>query len=83
MAKIIEGTCEKMFCLINTTEYNNDGKYCVQVISESELKSVGFQQGVNTDVCLKGHNQMYSIKQMDVNDVADTDFSGCLLIRIA
>ena len=64
MAKIIEGTCEKMFCLINTTEYNNDGKYCVQVISESELESVGFQQGVNTDVYIKGHSQMYFIKQI-------------------
>ena len=81
MAKIIEGTCEKMFCLINTTEYNNDGKYCVQVVSQNELADVGFVDGLNTIISIEGKE--YRIEQMDVNDVANTDFSACLLIRIA
>ena len=81
MAKIIEGTCEKMFCLINTTEYNNDGKYCVQVVSQNELPNVGFIEGLNTIISIEGKE--YRVEQMDVNDVANTDFSGCLLIRIA
>ena len=84
MAKIIEGTCEKMFCLINTTEYNDDGRYCVQVISENELKDMGFSKGINDLITIKGMpDREYRIGQMDINDVADTDFSGCLLIRIA
>ena len=81
MAKIIEGTCEKMFCVINTTEYNNDGKYCVQVVSQNELPNVGFIEGLNTIISIEGKE--YRVEQMDVNDVANTDFSGCLLIRIA
>lgn len=84
MAKIIEGTCEKMFCLINTTEYNNDGKYCVQVISQNELKDMGFDKGVDSEITLKGYpNDTFTIESMDVNDVANTDWDGCLLIRIA
>lgn len=84
MAKIIEGSAEKMFCLINTTEYNNEGKFCVQVISQNELKDMGFDKGLDSKITLKGiPNGTFRINSMDVNDVANTDWSGCLLIRIA
>lgn len=80
MAKIIEGTCEKIFALINTTAYNGDGKYCVQVIAETELEDMGFQKGVDDEVVV--NESICPIKHMEINDVATTDYYGCLLIRI-
>lgn len=82
----ISGTSEKVFVLINTTEYNGDGQYSVKVLNESELEDVGFTDGVNEEVDLRGYapnNRTWRVRQMDVNDVADTEYSGCILIRIA
>ena len=80
MEKIIEGRCERMFCVINTTEYNGDGKYSVQVVSQNELADVGFVDGLRSHIIMNGID---IIGQMEVTDVANTDWSGCLLIRIA
>ena len=56
----------------------------MQVISQNELKDMGFDKGLDSEITLKGiPNDTFTIESMDVNDVANTDYDGCLLIRIA
>lgn len=41
--EVLNGTCkEKRFAIINTTTYNNDGKYSIIVCKLDELESLGF-----------------------------------------
>ena len=40
--KTIGGSVEKVFAVINTTNYNDDGKYAVTIAKMSELPEVGF-----------------------------------------
>ena len=81
--KEITGKSERMFALINTTEYNGDGQYSVKVIGETELKDYGFTNGLDEEVNIKGYKQPYKVRNMDVSDVADTEYTGCLLVRLA
>lgn len=82
--KEISGFSERVFALINTTEYNGDGKYSVKVINETELTDLGFQEGIEEDVIIRGYtNRSVKVKDMDVSDVADTEYTGCLLVRLA
>lgn len=83
--KEISGTCKKVFAIINTTEYNNDGSYSVKVVEETELQEFGFVSGMKEEIYIKGMplDRPHLIKDMDVNDVAECNESGCLLVRIA
>ena len=70
--KIIEGSL-KMFCLINSTNYNNDNNYSVIV-------------GNLTDMVERGFIDDEDIKMLDmleVDEVMHTDYKGCYVIRIA
>jgi hypothetical protein len=62
----------KMFCLINTTNYNNDGKYNVNVCNFDELFQLGFDE-----------SDKKKLDNMEVDDLSYTDFVGCYVIRIA
>ena len=62
----------KMFCLINTTKYNNDGRYNVNVCNFDELFLLGFDE-----------SDREKLENMEVDDLIYTDYVGCYLIRIA
>lgn len=71
--KRIEGGTEKVFVVVNTTNYNNDGNYSVIVCKFCELPELGF-------------DDMATLKELNdltVDEVATTDFVGCYIMRIA
>ena len=70
MEKIAGNT--KKFCLINTTSYNNDGNYQVIVCDLNELFDLGFDE-----------SDRKWLEEMNVDELALTDYVGCHLIRIA
>ena len=63
----------RVFCVINTTEYNNDGRWCVQTTSFAKLPELGFNE--------------YDLKAIDgitVGWMVDNfDYKGVIVIRIA
>ena len=63
----------KMFVLINTTNYNNDGKYCVSIGNLNEMKELGFTT----------EEEIRTLDRLEVDELATTDFVGCYVIRIA
>ena len=69
--EIIEGDVRK-FCVINSTNYNKDEKYCVQVVGFNELKNLGFEE----------YDLKY-INRLNVDGEYQTDFEGCYVIRVA
>lgn len=63
----------RVFCIINTTEYNNDGRWCVQTCDYCGLDSLGFTL-----------NDIELIDQMAVGQMHDCfDYKGVMVIRIA
>ena len=70
--KIIEGSVEKVFAVINTTKYNDDGKYAVTIAKMSELPEVGF----NAD-------EIDKLDNFEVDSLIITDEVGCYVMRIA
>jgi hypothetical protein len=70
--KVIEGSVEKVFAVINTTNYNDDGKYAVTIAKMSELPEVGF----NAD-------EINKLDNVDVDTLMTTDFVGAYVMRIA
>ena len=70
--KVIEGSVEKVFAVINTTNYNDDGKYAVTIAKMSELPEVGF----NSD-------EINKLDNVDVDTLMTTDFVGAYVMRIA
>ena len=70
--KVIEGNVEKVFAVINTTNYNDDGKYAVTIAKMSELSEVGFDA-----------NEINKLDNVDVDTLMTTDFVGCYVMRIA
>lgn len=69
--KKIQGN-NKMFVVINSTNYNNDNNYSVQVANLSELAELGFDK-----------EQRNKLDEADVDDLMFTDYTGCYVIRIA
>ena len=69
----------KIFCVINTTSYNKDGRYCVQVCNFDEL----FEK-----LCFSEVDKIL-INDMDVDDrlyssnMFDCPYEGIHIIRIA
>ena len=70
--KVIEGSVEKVFAVINTTNYNDDGKYAVTIAKMSELPEVGF----NAD-------EIDKLDNVEVDTLITTDEVGCYVMRIA
>ena len=70
--KVIEGSVEKVFAVINTTNYNDDGKYAVTIAKMSELPEVGF----NAD-------EIDKLDNFEVDSLITTDEVGCYVMRIA
>lgn len=70
--KTIGGSVEKVFAVINTTKYNDDGKYAVTIAKMSELPEVGF----NAD-------EIDKLDNFEVDSLITTDEVGCYVMRIA
>ena len=70
--KTIGGSVEKVFAVINTTNYNDDGKYAVTIAKMSELPEVGF----NAD-------EIDKLDNVEVDTLMTTDYVGCYVMRIA
>ena len=70
--KTIEGSVEKVFAVINTTNYNDDGKYAVTIAKMPELPEVGF----NAD-------EINKLDNVEVDTLMITDYVGCYVMRIA
>ena len=63
----------KMFVLINTTKYNEDGKYSVIVGNLNEMKELGFDT----------EEEINALDMLEVDSMITTDFVGCYVMRIA
>ena len=70
--KTIGGSVEKVFAVINTTNYNDDGKYAVTIAKMSELPEVGF----NAD-------EIDKLDNFEGDSLITTDEVGCYVMRIA
>ena len=70
--KTIGGSVEKVFAVINTTNYNDDGKYAVTIAKMSELPEVGFNA-----------NEINKLDDVEVDSLMTTDEVGCYVMRIA
>ena len=70
--KTIGGSVEKVFAVINTTNYNDDGKYAVTIAKMSELPDLGF------DV-----EEINKLDNVEVDTLMITDYVGCYVMRIA
>lgn len=63
----------RVFVVINTTEYNNDGRWGVTTVAFNELESVGFHE-----------EDVKRIDEILVGEIlTDWDFTGVIVIRIA
>lgn len=70
--KRIDGIIEKVYVVINTTNYNNDGKYAVTTARLSEMTELGFRE-----------DELEKLSDVDVDTLITTDFVGCYVMRIA
>ena len=70
--KTIGGSVEKVFAVINTTNYNDDGKYAVTIAKMPELPDLGF------DV-----EEINKLDNVEVDTLMITDYVGCYVMRIA
>ena len=63
----------RTFVVINTTEYNNDGRWCIQTAGFADLPELGFDE-----------EAVKRIEQIGVGSMLDDfDFYGVIVIRIA
>jgi hypothetical protein len=80
MAKSIFGDIRR-FAVINTTEYNNDGNYAVQVVGYDELEELGI---IEKEVLSRvSDNKDVYVNDLNVGDIATTDYKGAYVMRIA
>ena len=70
--KTIEGSVEKVFAVINTTNYNDDGKYAVTIAKMSELPDLGFDA-----------EEINKLDNVEVDTLMTTNYVGCYVMRIA
>ena len=80
MAQNIFGDIRK-FAVINTTEYNGDGNYAIQVVDFDGLEGLGVNdKEMVTRVSDK--TEMF-VSELAVGDIAETDYRGAYVMRIA
>ena len=70
--KTIEGSVEKVFAVINTTKYNDDGKYAVTIAKMSELPDLGFDA-----------EEINKLDNVEVDTLMITDYVGAFIMRLA
>ena len=70
--KTIGGSVEKVFAVINTTKYNDDGKYAVTIAKMSELPDLGFDA-----------EEINKLDNVEVDTLMITDYVGAFVMRIA
>ena len=70
--KTIEGSVEKVFAVINTTKYNDDGKYAVTIAKMSELPDLGLDA-----------NEINKLDDVEVDTLMTTDYVGAFVMRLA
>ena len=70
--KTIGGSVEKVFAVINTTKYNDDGKYAVTIAKMPELPDLGFDA-----------EEINKLDNVEVDTLMTTDYVGCYVMRIA
>ena len=71
----------RKFAVINTTEYNNDGNYAVQVVGYDELEGLGI---IEKEVLSRvSDNEDVYVNDLNVGDIATTDYKGAYVMRIA
>lgn len=80
MEKAIFGDIRK-FAVINTTEYNNDGNYAVQVVDYDGLEGLGINER-ETIVRVSDNEELF-VGDLNIGDLATTDFKGAYVMRIA
>lgn len=80
MAKSIFGDIRK-FAVINTTEYNNDGNYAVQVVDYDGLEGLGINE--KELVSRVSDNEDVFVEDLNIGDIATTDYKGAYVMRIA
>jgi hypothetical protein len=69
---IIEGDV-RHFIVINTVEYNNDGRWCATPCALAELENLGFD-----------FDDVGRIQELGIGDsLRDFDFHGVIVIRVA
>ena len=80
MAQNIFGDIRK-FAVINTTEYNEDGNYAIQVADFNDLEDLGVNDK-ETVTRVSDKTEMF-VSELAVGDIAKTDFKGAYVMRIA
>ena len=70
--KTIEGSVEKVFAVINTTKYNDDGKYAVTIAKMSELPNLGLDA-----------EEINKLDNVEVDTLMTTDYVGAFIMRLA
>lgn len=80
MEKAIFGDIRK-FAVINTTEYNNDGNYAVQVVDYDGLEGLGINE--RETLMRVSDNEELFVGDLNIGDLATTDFKGAYVMRIA
>ena len=71
----------RKFAVINTTEYNEDGNYSVQVVDYSALDDLGISDK-DTITRVSDKTEMF-VSELNVGDIAETDYKGAYVMRIA
>lgn len=71
----------RKFAVINTTEYNNDGNYAVQVVDYEGLEGLGINE--KDPLSRVSDNEEVYVDNLNVGDIATTDFKGAYVMRIA
>lgn len=80
MAQNIFGDIRK-FAVINTTEYNGDGNYAIQVVDFDGLEGLGVNDKEKV-TRVSDKNEMF-VSELAVGDIAETDYRGAYVMRIA
>ena len=74
----------RRFILINTTEYNEDGKYGVIDCSYNELADYGYDPTNEDELMRVNTNKFVKADDMVIGDIAEsTNFNGAYLMRVA
>ena len=80
MAQNIFGDIRR-FAVINTTEYNEDGNYAIQVVDFDGLEGLGVNDK-ETVTRVSDKTEMF-VSELAVGDIAETDYKGAYVMRIA
>ena len=80
MAQNIFGDIRR-FAVINTTEYNGDGNYAIQVVDFDGLEGLGVNDK-ETVTRVSDKTEMF-VSELAVGDIAETDYKGAYVMRIA